>query len=209
MVRAYQIPEEVNKAMNLWLSSFDDNGEQIDTDEVVKGRYDALKSIENRKNEVAEWAIGEYANLTMSAESLANESKRISSLAKSEEKKAERLLSLVRMIVGTDVEDKPAIIGNCKVGYQNGTGSLVIDENAEVPAEFKRFNSESKTLGEMIEKYSKEELASVHVVLDGGSPDKMAIKEEIVSILESDEYKRRADEARKQYDAETQIAMRE
>lgn len=153
MVRAYQIPEEVEKAMGHWLAAFDDNGEQMEgvTDEDVSQRYAALKAIENQKNQVAEWALGEYANLVMSSESLSKESARIAALAASEAKKAERLLSLVRMLVGIDVEEKPAIIANWKVGYSMGTGSLEIDEGAEIPLEFKRYSEQAVTLASLMD----------------------------------------------------------
>lgn len=134
-MQLYELNRETEKAFSQYLSLFDDNGEQTGTDEEVSLAYAALKELENRKDELAEWALKKRANALGNVASVEAEIKRLSALAEKEAKVAERMEKIIAQFFPSESVTKPVLLGNFAVSYRASSAVEIIDVSL-IPSEF-------------------------------------------------------------------------
>lgn len=157
MSNLYELPHEVEKAIATYFSSFDENGEQTETDEVVAERYQALTALENQKNQAAEWILKTRANAVSEIERLQSESARLLDRCAKSAKTVERMDSMIERFFPASETEKPVVLSNWTIKYSKSS-AVEIDDAEKIPKEF--FHPDK-------------------VVTTPGAPDKKAIKEAI------------------------------
>lgn len=107
----YELSQETEKAFAGYLACFDpDTGEQTESDETVSARYAELQELQNRKDELAEWALKKRANALSNAMSAKLEIERIAKLAEREMKTAERMEKLISVFFPSEEILKPVLL---------------------------------------------------------------------------------------------------
>jgi len=126
MSNIYELPQEVESAMNLYLSCFnEETGEQTAPDEVVQGISIELEKLQNKQNEVIEWCLIKRANSEATIYTLITEGQRLLERAKREEKTLQKMDNLIAHFL-PDIEKK-VTIGNWDISYTKSEGTIVID----------------------------------------------------------------------------------
>lgn len=132
----YELSQETEKAFAGYLSCFDpDSGEQIESDEVVASKYAELQELQNRKDELAEWALKKRANALGNAAAAKTEIERIAKLGEREMKTVERMDKLVAMFFPAEDTPKPVLLGNFTVSYRSSSAVEIVDLSL-IPTEF-------------------------------------------------------------------------
>lgn len=132
----YELSQETEKAFAGYLSCFDlDTGEQTVSDEVVVEKKKELEELQNRKDELAEWALKKRANAVGNYIAAQAEMERISQLAKREEKVAERMEKIIAQFFPADEVTKPVLLGNFTVSYRSSSAVEILDVS-QIPAEY-------------------------------------------------------------------------
>ena len=95
--KMYNIPEEVNQALESYLACFDsETGEQLQEDEVVKKLEKELNDLQNKQGEIQEWACKKYKEKEVSIENIKSEIKRLKAFLENREKDLERMEKFVQ-----------------------------------------------------------------------------------------------------------------
>lgn len=165
MANLYQIPMEAEQALDLYFSSFDENGEQTESDEVVAQRYAAVEALQNQQNDAAEWILKTRANAVYEIEALQIESARLLERCAKSEKTVERMDNLISRYFPSETTQKPVVIANWTVKYTKSSAVEITD----------------------LEKIPKKYFHPDKVVTTPGGPDKKAIKEAIEQATENGE----------------------
>lgn len=135
-MNVYELSQETEKAFSGYLSCFDqDSGEQTATDEEVATKYTELQELENRKDELVEWALKKRANALSNVASAKFEIERIAKLGEREGKTAERMEKLIGLFFPADKTPKPILLGNFQVSYRSSSAVEILDVSA-IPSEF-------------------------------------------------------------------------
>lgn len=132
----YEIPREVDEAFALYLSSFDqETGEQIATDEETGARFQALKEMENKKNDIVQWALSKRANAIADVTAVESEIERLQKLAQSAQKTADKMEDMLGVFLPPTELTEMTQFGNWKIGYRKSE-AVKIDDEAKLPQEF-------------------------------------------------------------------------
>lgn len=121
----YNIPEEVTKTFEKYLSCFDqETGEQVVEDDVVESLKKELEELQNKQGELQEWSLKKYREKRDSLELIDKEIERLKDLKEKEKKELERLESLVFRFC-----EKPWLYGLYKVTYRKSKRVIIADES--------------------------------------------------------------------------------
>lgn len=135
-MNVYELSQETEKAFSGYLSCFDpDTGEQTATDEEVATKYAELKELENRKDELVEWALKKRANALSNCAAAKAEIDRIAQLGEREGKTASRMEKLIGLFFPADKTPKPVILGNFQVSYRASSAVEILDAS-KLPKKF-------------------------------------------------------------------------
>lgn len=95
----YTLPQEVEKALDLFYSCFDEQtGELIVSEEIMNERQAQLDELQNQTNEVTEWYLKDRANKLAYIAGIESEVERLQKIVSSEKKKVSRSENLLERI---------------------------------------------------------------------------------------------------------------
>lgn len=137
MTNIYQLPREIEKALDLYYSSWDEDGVQCVTDEELKVREIALFELQNQKTELLEWYLKSRANTLANLPGIEAEIKRLSEIKNKEQKKIERIEKILDYNFSQMFQWKPLAIGNFSVSYRKSE-AVTIENEEIIPTEFKK-----------------------------------------------------------------------
>lgn len=132
----YNIPTEIQNALDTYYSSYDEDGVQIISDEELKIRENILFELQNQKNELLEWYLKNRANSLSHISWIDKEIERLSEMKAKEEKKVKRLEKTLDFHFSEICKDKAVIFWNFSVSYTKSERTIIEDET-KIPAKFK------------------------------------------------------------------------
>ncbi len=134
----YTLPQEVEQALDLFYSCFDEvSWELIVEESIMLERQKTLDDLQNQTSEVTEWYLKDRANKLAYIAGIESEIDRLSKVVSSEKKKVARAENLLERIFARLYEWKAILIGSFKLSYRSSE-AVVIENEAGLPKEFLR-----------------------------------------------------------------------
>lgn len=137
MTNIYQLPQEIEKTLEIYYSSWDEDGVQVVSDEELQVRELALFELQNQKTELLEWYLKSRANKLALLPWIQEEIKRLSAIVTKEQKKVDRIERILDHNFSQMFEGKPLAIGNFSVSYRKSEAVLIENEE-EIPNDYKK-----------------------------------------------------------------------
>lgn len=131
-MKLYEIPTEVEKALDNYLSCFDENGEVVWDYETAQK---TLLDLQNKQTEALEWLSSTYRESELRQEAIDSEISRLSKIRESEEKRWVKLWELLERLFAPMYEGKTVTIGNFKLSYRKSE-RVIIDDASLIPESF-------------------------------------------------------------------------
>lgn len=189
----YNIPEEVQKAIDRYYDCFDqDTGELIKDEAYMDAAYKHLEAMQNRSDDLLIWYVNDLQNKKWRLHLLEDEKERIKLQIDRAEKQIEKSEMLVSRLFEKVYRGKPLNVGTFTLNFRNSESVGEIPD-AKVPEEYLAFNIKSieiekKALAEPGEELDESEAQKkVHVVIDEWKIDKNKVMKELKEIREERE----------------------
>lgn len=134
----YTLPQEVEQALDLFYSCFDEvSWELVVEESIMIERQKTLDELQNQTNETTEWYLKDRANKLAYIAGIESEIERLSKIVSSEKKKVARSENLLERIFARLYEWKAMLIGSFKLSYR-ASEAVVIENEVWLPKEFLR-----------------------------------------------------------------------
>lgn len=153
----YDINKEVDQAFENYLNLFDDQWTLIWEESEVEEAQKKIEELQNKKDEIIEWALKKRSNHESTVDQLKKERERFDSLIEYEEKRVDNMEKLIMRLL-PDIK-KPTLFWTHKVSYRNSK-AVVVDNQDIIPDEFIRekvtISVDKVALKEALEKWEVE-----------------------------------------------------
>lgn len=162
----YTLPQEVEQALNLFFSCFDESTWELIVEEsVMEERQKVLEELQNQTSDITEWYLKDRANKLAYIAGIESEIERLSKIVSSEKKKVARSENLLERIFARIYEGKPMVIGSFKLSYRSSE-AVVIENEALLPRKFfrvipKKFEPDKVAIKDAIKAKKKVRWASI------------------------------------------------
>jgi len=142
-ISIYNIPEEVQKAIDRYYDCFDqDTGELIKDEAYMEAAAKHLEEMQNRSDDLLIWYVQDLQNRKLRVDMIDAEIERIKMQKKREEKQVERSEMLVTRLFEKVYRGKALNVGTFTLNFKE-TESVGERPDAIVPEEFLRYNIRS------------------------------------------------------------------
>lgn len=128
----YELPTEVEKALENYLSCFDENWEVVWDYETAEK---VLLDLQNKQHEALEWLTSTHRESELRQEAIDSEISRLLKIRESEEKRFLKLWELTERLFAPLYDGKPVTIGNFKLSYRKSE-RVIIDDASLIQESF-------------------------------------------------------------------------
>lgn len=120
MPNIYNLPQEVEKALNAYYDCFDpDTGELAVSEEELTAAQSALEELQNQSDEILKWYLEDRANRLARIAMFENEVDRLKAHLKREAREVDRTNLLIGRAFERVYAGKPLNIGTFTLSYRN------------------------------------------------------------------------------------------
>jgi len=158
MTKIYELNNNIEELLEKYYSCFDDQWEQIATDELVEELHKQLENLQNKKDELKEWALNKRQNDIIQNEAINLEIQRLETIKKSRQSYIDRADKFLQYLFW-DLE-KNILFWNYKIWYRKSKAVKLNDDfnNQDYMVEKISYNPDKTKIKKDIEDGRKNKL---------------------------------------------------